>query len=105
MMHRTFFACAVTAAATAAITAGAGSGSAPSNPMVKTIGVGQTAIFASQDLICVNEPASGAPRFEAPGVACSSYAEPYSGIGTWSTRRRVVVTRPPNVKIVASYRR
>lgn len=104
-MNRTFFACAVTAAATAATTAGISSGSGTSSPMVKTIDLGQTAIFARQDLICVNEPSSGAPRFKTAGVACSSYAKPYGGVGVWLTRQRVVVTRPPNMKIVASYRR
>ena len=104
-MQRTFLACVVTAAATAAITAGIGSGSGASRPMVRTIGVGQTAIFTHQDLICVNEPASGAPRFKTTGVACSSYVKPYVGIGAWFTRQQLVITRPPNTKLVASYRR
>ena len=73
--------------------------------MVNTIDVGQTAIFRAQDLICVNEPASGAPRFKTSGVACSSYAKPYSGIGVWLTPHRVLVTHPPNMKVVASYQR
>jgi hypothetical protein len=105
VMQRTLLACVVTAAATAALTAGIGSGSGASNPMVRTIGVGQTAIFAHQDLICVNEPASGAPRFKTTGVACSSYVKPYVGIGAWFTRQQLVITRPPNTKVVASYRR
>jgi hypothetical protein len=105
-MYRTILACVVTAATTAAITSGISSGSGrSSSPMVKTIGVGQTAIFTRQDLICLNEPASGAPRFKTAGVACSSHANPYSGIGAWVTRRRIVMTRPPNMKVAASYRR
>lgn len=104
-MHRTFFACVVTAATTAVVTAGASSGFDRSNSLAKTIGVGQTAIFASSDLICVNEPASSAPRFKVAGIACSSYAKPYSGIGIWFTRQRVVVTNPPNAKILANYER
>jgi hypothetical protein len=105
-MYRTFLACVVTAATTAAITSGISSGSGRStSPMVKTIGVGQTAIFTRQDLICLNEPASGAPRFKTAGVACSSYAKPYSGIGAWVTRQRILMTRSPNMKVVASYRR
>ncbi len=104
-MQRTFLACLATAATTAAITAGISSGSAASRPMVKTIGVGQTAIFARQDLICVNEPASGAGLSKAAGVTCSSNAKPYNGIGVRVTRHRVVITRPPNKQIAASYRR
>lgn len=104
-MHRTFVACVVTAAATAAVTAGISSGSGATSSTVKTIEVGQTAIFARNDLICVNEPPGGAPPLDTMGVVCSSYAKPYNGVGVWFTRRRMVVTRPPNVKIVARYRR
>jgi len=104
-MQRTFLASVATAATTAAITAGISSGSGGSTPMVKTIGVGQTAIFARQDLICVNELASSAGPFKTAGVACSSYAKPYNGLGVWVTRHRLVLTRPPDKKIAASYRR
>lgn len=105
-MYRTLVACVVTAAVTAAITTELSSGSGASSPGVKTIYVGQTAIFAHQDLICVNESSSGAPRrFKTAGAACSSYAKPYTGVGLWLTRGRIVLTRPPNAKIVSSYRR
>jgi hypothetical protein len=104
-VYRTVLACVFTAIATAAVTPAISSASSASSPSVKVIDVGQTVFFARQDLICVNEPASGAPRFNTAGVACSSYAKPYSGIGVWITGHRMVVTRPPNMKIVASYRR
>jgi hypothetical protein len=96
---RTFVACAVTAAITAFFTAGVGLGFG-SAARVKNIAVGETAIFASHDLLCVNEPASGAPPFKQPGVACSSYARPYNGLGLWLTRTAVTVTRPPNVHVL-----
>ena len=104
-MFRMLAACAATAAITAAISTGVGFGSASAKPRVLTVPVGGTAVFAGQDLICVNEPAMGAPRFKKPGVACSSYASPYHGIGIWLTRTAVVVTRPPNAKVVWSFRR
>lgn len=106
-MFRTLAACFATATVTVAVTSSLGFAS-PSNsasPLVKRIGVGETAIFARNDLICVNEPAGGAPRFKQSGVACSSYARPYLGIGMWLTRTRVVVTRPPNGKGITTYHR
>jgi hypothetical protein len=66
---------------------------------VKNIAVGETAIFTGQDLLCVNERASAAPRFKQPGVACSSYASPYQGLGLWLTRTTVKATRPPNGRV------
>jgi hypothetical protein len=106
-MFRTLLACVATAAITVAVTSSLGfaSHSNSVSPLVRTIGVGETAIFARNDLICINEPPSGAPRFKQPGVACSSYARPYHGIGVWLTRSRVVVTRPPNGKAFTTYRR
>ena len=103
-MLRTLVACAATAAITVAGTSSVGLASR-STPRVKTVAVGETAVFARNDLICVTEPSSGAPRFDGPGVACSSYARPYQGIGLWLTRTRVVVTRPPNGKAIGTYRR
>jgi len=99
-MLRTFVACAITAAITACLTAGVGLGSRSATHAVKNIAVGETAIFASQDLLCVNEPASGAPRFKQSGVACSSYASPYHGLGLWLTRTTVKATRPPNGRVI-----
>lgn len=101
-MFRTLIACVATGAVTVAATASLGFASR-SSPRVKTIEVGETAIFARNDLICVNEPSSGAPRFKQPGVACSSYARPYQGIGLWLTRTRVVITRPPNGSATRTY--
>jgi len=103
-MFRTLVACVATAAVTVAATSSLGF-AARSSPRVKTVGVGETAIFTGRDLICVNEPSSGAPRFRQAGVACSSNAQPYQGVGLWLTRTRVVVTRPPNGKAVTTYRR
>jgi hypothetical protein len=102
---RTVTACAATAAVTAAVMAGVGFGSG-ADSRAKTIPVGGTAIFTHQDLICVNSTPGGAPKFPGQtGIACSSYASPYRGIGLWVTRTKVVVTRPPNERIVASFRR
>jgi hypothetical protein len=103
-MFRTLIACVATAALTVAVTSSLGF-AARSSPRVKTVGVGETAIFARNDLICVNEPSSGAPRFKQPGVACSSYARPYQGVGVWLTRTRIVVTRPPNGTAIRTYHR
>ena len=103
-MFRTLIACVATAAITVATTSSLGFASR-SSPRVKTLEVGETAIFARNDLICVNEPSSGAPRFKQPGVACSSYARPYQGIGLWLTRTRVVITRPPNGNAIRTYAR
>ena len=104
-MMRTAVACAVTAAGTACITAGTGLGFTSATPTVKTIAVGETAIFAGQDLLCVNEPASGAPHVKPSGVACSSYASPYHGLGLWLTRTTVKVTRPPNGHVLYTLHR
>jgi hypothetical protein len=98
-MLRTFAACAVTASLTAAITTGVGVSAHSTKPppaakYVKTVGLGDTAIFASQDLICVNSAAR---------LACSSYASPYLGIGVWFTHKTVTITRPPNVRVIASF--
>lgn len=103
-MFRTFLACIATAAITVTATSSLGFASR-SSPRVKTIEVGEAAIFTRNDLICVNAPSSGAPRFKQSGVACSSYARPYQGIGLWLTRTKVVVTRPPNGKAVTAYPR
>ena len=104
-MFRVLAACAATAVVTAAITTGVGFGSASAKPRVLRVAVGDTVVFASQDLICVNEPVSGAPRFKKTGIACSSNADPYRGVGVWLTRAAVVVTRPPNGKVVSTFRR
>lgn len=106
-MFRTLLACVATAAITVAVTSSLGFASRSNSvsPLVRTIGVGETAIFARADLICVNEPSSGAPRFKHAGVACSSYARPYQGIGVWLTRVRIVVTRPANGKAITTYHR
>jgi hypothetical protein len=97
-MLRTFAACVATATLTAAITTGVGVSAHSSKPppaakYVKTLALGDTAIFAGQDLICVN----------GANLACSSYASPYHGIGVWFTRRTVTITRPPNVRMIASF--
>jgi hypothetical protein len=56
--------------------------------------VGDSAHFAVNDLLCVNEPGSGSPRFKTTGVACSSDAQPYRGLDFWFTRTRVIITAP-----------
>lgn len=94
-MPRTLTACIASAAVGAAITAGVGLGAHAGNTQVKTIGPRDTAIFTGYDLICVNGSA----------VACSSHASPYHGIGMWITRKTVEVTRPPTVKVIATFAR
>ncbi|MGH3049594.1 MAG: hypothetical protein ACRDLK_05505 [Gaiellaceae bacterium] len=74
---------------------------------MKTIPLGGgTAIFAAQDLVCVNEYAGGAPRYpHQSGVACSSNAQPYRGIGLWLTRTRLTVVRESTGQVVATFHR
>ena len=83
-------ACAITALITFAIAAGSGLGEHTAARGYVWIGVGDTAHFAADDLLCVNEPASGARRFGTAGVACSSDAQPYRGYGFWFTRAAAV---------------
>jgi hypothetical protein len=79
--------------------------SAPAKSPVVAIAVRGTAIFRDNDLICLNEPPGGAPRFKTAGVACSSYRQPYKGIGVWITKTSVIITSPPNGRIRAVYHR
>ena len=96
-MLRAAAACAITAALTFALTASTGlAGRSTSGAQGVQVAVGGTAFFARDDLICVNEPANGAPRFNEPGVACASAAEPYEGLGMWITPTRLIITSPPN---------
>ena len=102
---RMSIACAITALITFAIAAGSGLGEHTAARGSVWIGVGDTAHFAANDLLCVNEPASGAPRFRTAGVACSSDAQPYRGYGFRFTRAHVLVTTPPNGRVVFKLRR
>ena len=95
-MTKTVLACLATAGLCFAITATTGFAS----PGGATIRATQGARFPVADLWCVAELASGAPRFREPGVACSSYTQPYKGIGIWIAAKRVVITSPPNGRIV-----
>jgi len=104
-MFRTFAACVATAAVTAAVTTSVGLGSRSASTPVKTIPAGGAAIFAGRDLICNNESALGSGGRNQPGVGCASYASPYHGVGIWVTRATLAVTRPPNQKVVATFRR
>jgi hypothetical protein len=103
-MLRTLAACCATAAATAALTSGVGLGSG-SATHVKTIAVGETAIFAGQDLLCVNEQVGDSAHSGQAGVACSSSASPYRGVGLWLTRTTLRITRPPNARVLSTLRR
>ncbi len=94
-MLRTLTACIASAVLGAGIAAGAGLGAHAGKSQVKTIGPRDTAIFTGEDLICVNGSA----------VACSSYASPYHGIGMFITRKTIQVTRPPTVKVIATFSR
>jgi hypothetical protein len=103
-MLRTFVACAVSAAVTACLTAGVRLGARSSTHAIKNIAVRETAIFAGQDLLCVNEPATGYPP-HLSGVTCSSYAKPYRGLGVWITRTALQVTSPPSKTVVFAHHR
>lgn len=94
-MLRILTACIASAVLGAAITASVGLGAPAGKPQVKTIGPYDTAVFTGEDLICVNGSA----------VACSSYASPYHGIGMFITRKTIEVTRPPTVRIIATFAR
>lgn len=94
MVH-TLAACARSAGIGAAISGGVGLSASAARPQVKTITARDTAIFSGQDLICVNNA----------DVACSSYASLYHGIGISITRTTIRITRPPNVKVIATYKR
>lgn len=78
--------------------------SAPSN-LIYRVGLGGTAFFKGKDLICVNEPASGVPSGKGPEVYCSSYKQPYKGIGIAITGTAVTITSPPAVRVIKIYRR
>ena len=60
-MLRMSIACPITALIAFAIAAGSGLGEHTATRGSVWIGVGDTAQFAANDLLCVNEPASGAP--------------------------------------------
>jgi len=94
-MLRTVAVSGVTAIVTAAITATSGfAGHNVIRVQSVQITVGDSAHFAVSDLLCVNESASGSPRFKTTGVACSSDAQPYRGLDFWFTRTRVIITGP-----------
>ena len=92
-MLRVAIACVVTAVVSFGIAATVGLGGRTS-PQSLRVGVGVSAHFGVNDLLCVNEPASGSPRFKTPGVACSSDAQPYTGLDFWFTRTGVTITAP-----------
>ena len=99
-MARIILACVATATACFAITATTGFASGGT-----TVRAGHAAWFPVSDVWCVAEFASGSPRFREPGVACSSYRQPYRGIGVWFAANRVVVTSPPNGRVIFTTRR
>ncbi len=101
-MKRVIPACVLTAAACFTITAETGFASGGTH--VIRAGTGG-ARFPVADVFCVAELASGAPRFKQPGVACSSYRQPYKGVGVWFSAHRVVVTTPPNGRAIYSVAR
>jgi hypothetical protein len=71
----------------------------------KQIHVGEAAYFEIVDLYCLPEHASGAPRFHEPGVACDTAGHEYTGRGIWFSKRRIVITAPPNERVIYSVRR
>jgi hypothetical protein len=97
MLH-TICACVATAVVCFAVSAT--TGFASQGAAVKVIRVGEAAYFPVTDVYCLPEHAFGSGRFHEPGVACSSYSQPYKGIGVWFAKRRVVVTSPPSDKVI-----
>ena len=102
-MSRTICACTLTAASCFAVQAA--TGLAVPQGAEKQIHVGQAAYFPIVDLYCLPEQASGAPRFHQPGVACDTAAHEYTGRGIWFSKSRIVITAPPNGRIIYSVRR
>jgi hypothetical protein len=101
-MFKTALACLATAAICLTVTATTGFGS----DGIITVRAGSGgARFPVTDVFCVAEAASGTPRFREPGVACSSYKQPYKGVGVWFAAHRVVITSPPNGRAIYSVRR
>jgi hypothetical protein len=100
-MARTVLACVVTAGFCFAVTATTGFASRGGT----IIRAGNAAWFPVSDVWCVAELASGAPRFKEPGVACSSYRQPYKGHGVWIGSHRIVITSPPSGRAIYSVRR
>ena len=78
-MFRTVCACALTAAACFAVSAG--TGFAVPQGDAKRIYVGESAYFPVVDLYRLPERASGAPRLHERGVACNTAAHEYTGRG------------------------
>ena len=92
-MLRTTTACAATALISFLVAATTGLARSM-DPRSTQVNVDVSAHFAANDLLCVNEPASGAGRFKTPGIACSSDAEPYRELAFWVTPTRLVITAP-----------
>lgn len=101
-MLKTALACLATAAVGFTIAAETGLGS--DGTVIVRAGSGG-ARFPVADVFCVAELASGAPRFREPGVACSSYKQPYKGVGVWFGAHRIVITSPPNGRAIYTVRR
>lgn len=101
-MLKIALACLATAAACFTITATTGFGS---NGTIVIRAGGPGARFPVADVLCVAERASGAPRFREPGVACSSYKQPYKGVGVWFGAHRIVITSPSNGHAIYTARR
>ena len=102
-MSRTLGACAATAAACFAL--GTGTGLAVPQGGEKNIHAGEEAYFPIVDLYCLPEHASGAPRFHQPGVACGVASHEYTGRGVWFSKSQIVITSPPNGRVIYSVRR
>ena len=92
-MLRTVAACVVTSPVTAfAVTSATGLAGRVATTRTVQVGIGDSAHFAVNDLLCVNS--SSSPRFKTTLVACSSDAQPYRGLAFWFTRTRLIITAP-----------
>lgn len=101
-MYRTILACCVTAAVTAGVTSACSFATSGQHPSARA---GAHQVMAPPatsvrftggvDLLCVNEPPSGAPQhLNQHGVACASDASPYVHVALWITRTRITLTKP-----------
>jgi hypothetical protein len=101
-MLKTALACLATAAICFTVTATTGFGS---NGTVTVRAGSGGARFPVTDVFCVAVSAPAAPRFGEAGVACSSYKQPYKGVGVWFAAHRIVITSPPNGRAIYTVRR
>ena len=96
-MVRTLAACVLSAGVGAAVTGGVGLSASATRPQVKTITPRDTAIFTGRSTLHMRKQ-------RGRGVLLLRRS-PYRGIGISITRTTIRITRPPDVKVIATYKR